>query len=235
MLASNPMFSQLASSLGTNVGATSMMQTILGFPGVGIAREMQEKAQRIMAHGIEFQQVYAEYQKLKNNMNVRALEILQNKLIALGKGEKKIENMRDLFVIWIDCLEEAHSELVISEAYLDTNARLVKAMMSTRKATQDLTDDMLEGMNIPNRRELNTAYKKIQFLKRQYREIEEELRDLRASTGGADVEHLQDQLAALQAHVEKTLGTVPAVEKRPAASRRKATSGAKESTEKKGA
>lgn len=228
MLASNPFFSQLNSNLPASMGSPALLQTILGFPGVGIGREKQEAVQRAMSYGMDFQKSYTEYQTLKNNMKVRALEILQNKLIALGKGEKKIETLRDVFVLWIDCLEEAHAEMATSQKYLETNARMVRDMMNFRKTMQELVDDMLAGMNIPNRRELDAAYKKIQLLKRQVREIDEELKELRAGGSGGggsgsselkrlqetlsklDAERLRSDLQALQAHVEKTLGAVPA-------------------------
>ena len=176
---------------------------------------------------------------------------MQAKLIELGKGEKKIETLRDSFVLWIDCLEEAHAELVVSDKYLETNARMVRDMMNFRKTMQELTDDMLAGMNIPNRREIDAAYKKIQILKRQVREIDEELKELRAAGGGGgagagsgelkrlqeslsnmDAENLRVDLEALQAHVEKTLGAVPVSEKRLG---RKKAGATKEETEKKGA
>ncbi|MBF0110877.1 MAG: hypothetical protein HQL76_17050 [Magnetococcales bacterium] len=235
MLASNPLFTQLNSSLPQSLGSPALLQTILGFPGVGIGREKQEIMQRAMSFGMDFQKSFSEYQTLKNNMKVKALEKLQAKLIELGKGEKKIETLRDAFVLWIDCLEEAHSELVTSDQYLQTNARMVRDMMNFRKTMQELTDDFLAGMNIPNRRELDSAYKKIQLLKRQVREMDEEIKELRASGGAAgsmDAENLRFDLEALQAHVEKTLGAVPVSEKRLG---RKKAGATKDESEKKGA
>ncbi|MBF0422479.1 MAG: hypothetical protein HQL73_05750 [Magnetococcales bacterium] len=219
ILAGNPIFSQLNASKDPS----ALLQTMLGFPGVGIGREKQEVIQRAISYGMDFQKSYTEYSSLKNGMKIKALEKLQAKLMDLGKGEKKIETLRDAFVLWIDCLEEAHSELVTSDKYLETNARMVKDMMNFRKTFQILMDDMLEAMNIPNRREVDAAYKKIQVLKRQVREMDEELQELRT---------LRIDLDALKAHAEKTLGPVPASEKKPG---HKKSAAAKVEQENKGA
>ncbi|MBF0134404.1 MAG: hypothetical protein HQL75_17685 [Magnetococcales bacterium] len=250
MLAGNPFFSQLSGSLGSSNNPYAMLQTVLGFPGVGIGREKQELFQRAISFGMEFQKSFTEYQSLKNGMKVKALEKLQAKLIELGKGEKKIDTLRGAFVLLIDCLEEAHGELVVTDKYLEINAKMVKDMMNFRITIQEITDDMLSAMNIPSRREVDAAYKKIQILKRQVREIEEELKELRAGGGGGgssgsgelkqiqetlsnmDAENVRIDLEALQAHVEKTLGAVPVSEKKMG---RKKTGVAKDETEKKGA
>ncbi|HIJ84894.1 MAG: hypothetical protein HW380_3614 [Magnetococcales bacterium] len=247
LLASNPLFSQLSGGLPANMGPNALLHTILGFPGVGIGREKQEVMQRAMSFGMDFQKSFTEYQALKNNMKVKALEKLQGKMIELGKGEKKIDTLRGAFVLWIDCLEEAHAELVTSDKYLEVNARMVKDMMNFRKTVQELTDDFLAAMNVPNRRELDAAYKKIQLLKRQVREIDDEIKEIRALSGGGgsgelkrlqetmaslDAENLRIDLEALQIHVEKTLGAVPVSEKKMG---RKKANATKDETEKKGA
>ncbi|MBF0419787.1 MAG: hypothetical protein HQL78_06430 [Magnetococcales bacterium] len=230
VLAGNPLFSQLNSALPASAGPMALLQTILAFPGVGIGREKQEVIQRAMSYGMDFQKSFAEYSQLKNGMKVKALEKLHAKLLELGKGEKKIETLRDAFVLWIDCLEEAHAELVVSEKYLETNARMVKDMMNFRKTFQGLMDDMLEAANIPNRREVDSAYKKIQVLKRQMREMDDELKELRARSG--ELENMRHDLEALKAHAEKTLGPVPASERKPG---NKKAHAAKGETENKGA
>lgn len=251
ILASNPLFAQLNSSMPSSNNPYAMLQTVLGFPGVGIGREKQELYQRAMSFGMEFQKSFTEYQSLKNGMKVKALEKLQAKLIELGKSEKKIDTLRGAFVLLIDCLEEAHGELVITDKYLEINAKMVKDMMNFRIATQEITDGMLSSMNIPSRREVDAAYKKIQVLKRQVREIEDELKELRVGGGGGgggggsgelkaiqetlshmDADNVRIDLEALQAHVEKTLGAVPVSEKKMS---RKKPHVAKDETEKKGA
>lgn len=231
MLSANPLMGQdvmkglMNPGLMSGLGGDTLAK-VLSFPGVGIAREKQEKIQLAVQQGMDFQKVFVQYQSMKNKMNVRALEILQKKLLELGSAEKKPESLRDVFVLLVDCLEEAHSEMVTGEAYVDINAKLVKTMMSFRKTVQDITNDTLAGMNIPNRRELDASHKKVQTLKRQVREIEEELRELRAVINGTDIRRVQanledlnvkgliDGMADLKAHVEKNLGPIPALEKK---------------------
>lgn len=184
MLQNVPMFSsdlmkQYMGGAMPNMENNVSIDGILGMPGLGLMREKQEKVNKAIKLGMDYQKVMGEFQSLQNQAKVKAVDLFREKLIALAKEGKPLESLRDLHVVWVDANEETNAEMVSSKEYQELNPRMAEALLTLRGHIQEMTDDFMGALNLPNRRELNSAYKQIHTLRRKVRELEAQ-----AKTGG---------------------------------------------------
>lgn len=77
---------------------------------------------------------------------------------------------------WIDALDAATHDAMLSDAGLEATAATVRASSRRRLAQQRLVDLGAEGAGLPTRREMDEAFREIQEIKRELRR----LRDRRA-------------------------------------------------------
>ncbi|MBF0359123.1 MAG: class III poly(R)-hydroxyalkanoic acid synthase subunit PhaE [Magnetococcales bacterium] len=209
MLESVPMFSSdnmkkymeglggMPSGIGGGESIEKLFANSLNMPGLGLNREKQEKMQKAMQLGIAYQKVLVEYQTLMNQSNVKAADLFKERLIAMAKDKKSLESLRDLHVLWVDCSEETNAKTVASKEYQEINPRLTNALLTLQKHIQSMTDDTMASLNMPTRKELNSAYLQIHNLKKRVRNLEAELKSQVKDSDAEKLNRLRDDLEQL--------------------------------------
>ncbi|MBF0125627.1 MAG: class III poly(R)-hydroxyalkanoic acid synthase subunit PhaE [Magnetococcales bacterium] len=197
-LTTNPAFSNdIMRSMLTGQSMEEMMNKFLSMPGLGYNREKQEKMQEGMRLGLEYRKASEEFQVFMTKANNRALDLLHRKLLELAAENKPLQTMRDLYVLWVDCSEEANAEAVTSKEFNALNARMMNALVRVRQHMGGMVDDGLATMNMPTRRELDSAHKQITSLRRRVQALEDEIQELRAKDTTADLNALRDDMEKL--------------------------------------
>ncbi|MBF0627200.1 MAG: class III poly(R)-hydroxyalkanoic acid synthase subunit PhaE [Magnetococcales bacterium] len=224
-LGSNPAFSNdtMRALLAGGQVTEETLSRFLSVPGVGFNREKQEKIQEGMRLTLEYRKAFEEFQKVMNESSKRALDLLHRKLLEMGAEGKSLQTMRDLYVLWVDCNEEANAATVSSKEYNEINSRMVNAMMRVRRNMAEMMDSSLAAVNMPTRRELDSAHRQISTLRRRVSELEDVLHDLKGKDASAEiramrddmeklgVRRLREELAELKQQLEEVL-TAPTVE-----------------------
>jgi polyhydroxyalkanoate synthase subunit PhaE len=229
----------------------NLLSNSLNMPGLGLNREKQEKMQKAMVLGMDYQKVMAEFQTLMNQSSAKAADLFKERLITMAKEGKPLESLRDLHVLWVDCSEESNALTVSSKEYQEINPRLTKALFTLQKHVQDMTDDTMSSLNMPTRKELNSAYLQIHDLKKKVRKLESVIKSqgntsdatkinrLRDDVEQLDVESLRKDVEALKKQLNSAAPAAaaprkapvrkakPAEEKKPAAAKAPAKSPAK--------
>ncbi|NGZ05712.1 MAG: class III poly(R)-hydroxyalkanoic acid synthase subunit PhaE [Magnetococcales bacterium] len=223
-ITTNPAFSNdtMRALLSGGQATEEALQRFLSVPGVGYTREKQEKVQEGLRLALEYRKANEDFQKLMMETSKRALDLLHRKLLEMGAEGKSLQTMRDLYVLWVDCNEEANAATVAGKEYNEINTRMVNAMMRVRRNMAEMVDGTMSAFNLPTRRELDSAYRQISLLKRRVSALEEIIGELKGRDATAEINTLRDdmeklgvrrlreELAALRNQLEEALTAPPA-------------------------
>ncbi|MBF0383340.1 MAG: class III poly(R)-hydroxyalkanoic acid synthase subunit PhaE [Magnetococcales bacterium] len=169
----------------------------LNMPGLGLNREKQEKLQKAIQLGIVYQKVMVEYQTIMNKSSAHAAELFRDRLVSMAQAGDSIKSLRDLHVMWVDCSEESNAKTVASPEYQEINPRLTNALLTLQKHLQSMTDDNMAALNMPTRKELNSAYLQIHDLKKKVRKLEGQLKNQTKLGDSTEFNRLRDDLEKL--------------------------------------
>jgi class III poly(R)-hydroxyalkanoic acid synthase PhaE subunit len=161
----------------------------------GIAREMQLDQQALAAAMGEYAQINARYQALLQKVNADGISRLQDMLAARAEPGQQIQSLKGLYDLWVDAMEEAYSQMALSDEYRDVFGELVNAQMRVRQMQQQQTEQMCRELGIPTRSEVDSLGKRVQQLRREMRERQ---RPAAAQPDDTLVDALQTEIADLK-------------------------------------
>lgn len=205
MLKNNPMFSSSvmrsllndAPHFSGNQSAEAWMGQILGMPGLGLNREKQERMQAGIRDGLAYQKAFQAFQKLSSQVNLNALDLMHKKLLERGASNDGVKSLRDLYVLWVDCSEEANSTFVRGEEYQKASSRMTNALARVQRHIHTTIDETLESFHMPTRKEIDSSHRQVQDLKRRLRALEDEIKELRTKDHSAELNAIRDDLERL--------------------------------------
>lgn len=163
--------------------AQERLDQFLSVPGVGHMRERQAHHQELIRLGIKYQEALQEYMHACNQIGIKSIEKLQ-KRFGESQEELKIDSVRSLYDLWVDCCEEAYAEYVESDEYVRIHGNLVNTLMALKKHNAMIVDDSLEALNVPNRQEVDTLQQRVHQLWRDNKAMQRQ------------IEAMKEQLAA---------------------------------------
>lgn len=173
-----------------------LFEKFISIPGVGYNREKQEKIQKNILLYKEYQKVNNEYNQAMSKVGLEGLEKLKVKLVNLSEGDEKIETLRQIYNLWVDCNEDAYAEYVFSEEYSILNGRMINALMEFKKHHSGLMEEIFAEFNMPSKRELDELLFAQQGLREKLKRTEEE----KANTESR-LNSLEKELAAIRAEM----------------------------------
>lgn len=209
----------------TGLNAGEAWNRMMSMPALGYTREMQEEQQEWLRLQTEYAKVAQEYASLLHATNGKAVDLLGRRIVELAQKGESPDTLRGMYDLWVDCGEEAYAELATDDGYLKVQGNLTNSMMRLKKHERVMMEGVLAAMNIPNRRELDTALCRLQETRR-------ELRDLRDTIEDDELSSLRSELAELRAELRALKGD-PAQETSPARAARSTASARKKTVAKK--
>lgn len=180
-------------------GMTGMPNQMATF---GITREMQLDQQTLLAAMNEYAQINARYQALLQKVNTDGIARLQDMLATHAEPEQQIQSLKALYDLWVDAMEEAYSQMALSDEYRQVFGELVNAQMRVRRMQQQQTEQMCRELGIPTRSEVDSLGKRVQQLRRDMRERQRPAAQLDESlvdTLQAEIADLKRELAQAKA------------------------------------
>ena len=178
-------------------GMTGMPNQVATF---GITREMQLDQQTLLAAMNEYAQINARYQALLQKVNTDGIARLQDMLAAHAEPGQQIQSLKALYDLWVDAMEEAYSQMALSDEYREVFGELVNAQMRVRQMQQQQTEQMCRELGIPTRSEVDSLGKRVQQLRRDLRERQRPAAQSDESLVGA----LQAEIADLKRELAQT-------------------------------
>jgi class III poly(R)-hydroxyalkanoic acid synthase PhaE subunit len=143
----------------------------LGMPAFGLAREHQERWQKLAQAQIDYQQQTSAYNALMLKAAQRAFEVFEDKLAERSEPGRQLRTARALFDLWIDAAEEAYAEIALSPEFRKVYGDLVNAQMRVRAGVQQQVEQVSGMLGMPTRSEVDAAHRKIAQLERELRRL----------------------------------------------------------------
>lgn len=176
------------------VNAAEAWQRMMKVPALGYGRESQEQMQQWGLLAGQSAQAMQDYAVLLNEANGQAVDLMQKRLgEMIAKGETP-DSIRGLYDLWVDCGESSYSKLSSDERFLKAQGALMNSMMALKKHENEMSQDLLSSLNIPNRRELDTALRRLH-------DVRADLLDLKDLVDDSGVDSLHKQLSELRDQV----------------------------------
>jgi poly[(R)-3-hydroxyalkanoate] polymerase subunit PhaE len=190
------------------------LQRFLSIPALGYTREWQEQGQEAARYWLQYQQALGKYMSVVGKVGIHALDLLQRKLVDMAATGKRVESLRQLYDLWVDCGEESYAEITSAAEYGEVSAGVVNASMALKRQGQLMVQEALSALNAPSRRELDTAHFRVHKLNREVKALQQQLKDARTepATGVAgeppkpapdpELQTLREDLQALRHALE---------------------------------
>jgi len=201
-------------------GLRNESQSWLRMPAFGVAREQQERWQRLALAQAEYQQCTQAYNDLMQKATRDAYAIFEDKLAEREEPGRQIQSARALFDLWVDAAEDAYAKIALSLEFREVYGKLVNAQMRLRGGVQREVEQASAMFGMPTRTELDGAHRKIAELERQLRRLRDSIGgNASASTAAPKHPAQRAPAPARKAPVAKQAGATgkPAAAKKPTA------------------
>jgi polyhydroxyalkanoate synthase subunit PhaE len=182
-------------------GMQENLEKLLSMPTLGYTRTWQAKWQDGIKHWQAFQTAQQDYSGILNQISLRSIELLREKTRIFTKesdahaAPEMPKTMRAIYDLWVECGEEAYAEFVRTEEYAQINANLINTLMACKHYEQEMTDSLLNALNMPTRKELDTFSLRMQQMRR-------ELKILQAKQVTGEIDILTSQINVLRAEMD---------------------------------
>lgn len=144
------------------MGTFDPAQMLAGAPALGLAREHQESAARLVELSRQFQQRYAEFARQNAILMQDAFQVLKKRLET---GPPAAKSPAELYDEWIDCAEGAYAQAAHSEAFARLLAELCNISSAFRAERGKLTEHIARHLDMPSRAEVDTLHRQVRALK----------------------------------------------------------------------
>jgi class III poly(R)-hydroxyalkanoic acid synthase PhaE subunit len=154
------------------------LNKLLNTPALGMTRESQARSQALVKLALNYQAAVDAYLKAHNKQGFASVEALRERMQVLATGGEKITNLRDLYNLWVEVNEAVYGKFAMSDEYQVVYGDMVNTMMELRQGINQELDAYYQSVNLPTRKELNAAYEKQQALRRELRELRQQVQAL---------------------------------------------------------
>ncbi len=155
---------------------------LLEAPGVGYFREPQEKQQKGIQLALEYHEANNAFNQAFLRVALESIQGFQARLLKLGTDEAP-RSLRGIYDLWVEVSEEHYAEFAMSEEYQSLYGEMVNRLMIMKKHYNEITNDLLLAMNLPNTREVDTMQERLQQLRRENIVLKKELGEIRSMLG----------------------------------------------------
>lgn len=154
----------------------------LSIPGFGYTREAQGQYQHLGRLIGDYLEALGQYQFAFVRLGRRSIQHFRAKLDKRAL-DAPVDSLRKLYDLWVDACEEVYAEYASSEEYARLFARLVNALAAVKRQSSVLLDDMLESMNLPTRREMDTVHRRMHEARRDNHALRADLASIKERLG----------------------------------------------------
>lgn len=195
-------FEELATGAREAFGALAApARAWLSAPTFGLAREAQERQQKLARAFAEQAESERGYQQLLLKASQIGLKKFEGKLAERDSPGRQIRSGRELYDLWIDAAEEGYAEVVMSPEFRAAYAAMVDAQMRLRQSIQREVEFLSGQFGMPTRSEIDSAHRRIADLTRRLAVLEESV--------GVDAEATPAPVAARTATAKVVAGKAP--------------------------
>jgi class III poly(R)-hydroxyalkanoic acid synthase PhaE subunit len=149
-------------------------------PNLGMTRELVAKLQEGFDAFVAWNLANVEYQAVMGEVWDAAFKQFGTDLTELAKQEKKIDNVRDLTLLWTRGAERVFTEAFRGERYTLAQGKLLNATMRYRTCQRQIVEQLLKQVDLPTRTELDETHRRIYELRKEVKALRKRLDNLEA-------------------------------------------------------
>jgi class III poly(R)-hydroxyalkanoic acid synthase PhaE subunit len=143
------------------MGGFNPEQMFPGTPALGMSREYQEIAARLLDLSKQFQQRYAEFAQQNAAIMQDAFHVLKKRFDEAPSAGK---TPADLYDAWIDCAEGTYAQAAHSERFARLLAELCNISSAFKVERGKLTEQIARHLDLPSRAEVDTLHRQVRAL-----------------------------------------------------------------------
>jgi class III poly(R)-hydroxyalkanoic acid synthase PhaE subunit len=143
------------------MGSFNPAEMFPGAPALGLAREYQETAQRLLDLGRQFQRRYAEFAQQNAAVMQDAFHVLKKRLDAAPMA---LKSPADLYDAWIDCAEGAYAQAAHTESFARLLAELCNISSAFKVERGKLAEQLARHLDLPSRAEVDSLHRQVRAL-----------------------------------------------------------------------
>jgi hypothetical protein len=144
------------------MGGFDPAQMLPGAPALGLSREYQETAARLLELGQQFQKRYAEFAQQNAAIMQDAFQVMKKRLDAAPPAAK---SSAELYDAWIDCAEGVYHQAAHSDRFARLLAELCNISSAFKVERGKLTEQIARHLDLPSRAEVDTLHRQVRALK----------------------------------------------------------------------
>src|SRR3984885_3601737 len=136
-------------------------QTFPGIPALGLSREYQETAARLLELSKQFQQRFGEFAQQNATVMQDAFQVMKKRLDAAPPA---LSSTTELYDAWIDCAEGTYAQAAHSERFARLLAELCNISSAFKVERGKLTEQIARHLDLPSRAEVDTLHRQVRAL-----------------------------------------------------------------------
>jgi class III poly(R)-hydroxyalkanoic acid synthase PhaE subunit len=140
-------------------------------PPLGIAREYQERTNRVVEAYNRFQSAMAQFLYLTSLPMEKSLQGIREEIASLAGSETPAREFKVLYQKWIGVLEEKYIALLGSKEYIEVMNRAIEAFSAFNTARSLWMEDYLKMLSVPTQREMDDLARDLYRLKKEVKEL----------------------------------------------------------------
>jgi class III poly(R)-hydroxyalkanoic acid synthase PhaE subunit len=144
----------------------------LQIPKLGLVREYQERVSEAVDAYNRYQVTLSEFLRILAVPVSRSFVVLQEQVGELADKGELPEDGRAYYDMWIKVLEGHYMTLFQTPEYTDILGKTLNSLTEFKSARNAVIEDMIDGLPIPTRSEIDALYQEIHRLKRRLRALE---------------------------------------------------------------
>jgi hypothetical protein len=143
-------------------------------PKLGLVREYQERVSRSLDAYNRYQAALNEFLRLLALPVSRSFAVLQDQLGAMAEEGQLPEDGRAYYELWVKVLEGHYMTLFQTPEYVETLSKTLSSLSAFQNARNAVIEDLLAGLPVPTRTEIDALYEEVHRLKRRLRTLEKD-------------------------------------------------------------
>jgi hypothetical protein len=144
------------------MGGSNPAQMFPGAPALGLSREYQETAQRLLELSQQFQLRYAEFAQQNAAILQDAFQVMKKRIDAAPPTP---QSPAELYDAWIDCAEGTYAQAAHSDSFARLLAELCNISSAFKIERGKLTEQIARHLDLPSRAEVDTLHRQVRALK----------------------------------------------------------------------
>jgi class III poly(R)-hydroxyalkanoic acid synthase PhaE subunit len=144
-------------------------------PGIGYTREKQEEYAKLYRLWHDYDVAMKKYNAAMASVGLEAAQRFQDYISSPPEGAPPLTSLKSIYVKWVDICEDLYAKYALSGEYVGLYGETVNALMGFKKQFNKITDDVMDDLNLPTRKEVDSLHERLHDLRREVIALKKEL------------------------------------------------------------